>query len=141
MSFIDHVESVAKKKIGVEGWEPYAWEKIGTDGLLVTGGIPRILQSGPRKGERTWDRKGDQVVVVQSEVDREFEIYEESTGRCGHCMGGGKTICRISVTDGTEYEPCGWCKGAGTAPAREPLIDPDKEKEAKRVRRAAGFIA
>lgn len=141
MSFIDHVESVAKKKIGVEGWEPYAWEKIGTDGMLVTGGVPKILQSGPRKGEKTWDRKGDQVVVVQSEVDCEFDIYEKGTGRCGRCMGEGKTICKISVANGTEYKPCDRCKGVGTAPDREPLIDQDKEKEAEKISRAAGFIA
>lgn len=112
---IEHVEAVAKKKMNIPGWEPYAWELIGTDGMLVTGGIPRLLKSGPRKGEKTWDGKGSQVVVVKAEIDQEVLRYELETGKCAECMGEGKRPAGWSEETGPRFKPCEKCAGSGVA--------------------------
>jgi hypothetical protein len=113
MALIDHIEAVAKRKMDTPGWEPYAWEAIGTDGTMVTGSIPRLLKSGPRKGEKTWDGKGDKVVVVKSEILAEMARYEKETGKCCQCMGQGKVAAGWSSATGPRYRPCLICKGTG----------------------------
>jgi hypothetical protein len=116
MALINHVDQVAKNKMGVPGWEPYAWERIGKDGLLVTGGIPRLLKSGPRKGEKTWDGEVNKVVVVEAEVDAEKSRYEEETGKCHKCLGAGEVISGWSKETGRRMLKCPRCLGCGLKP-------------------------
>jgi hypothetical protein len=112
---IDHVDSVAKNKMNIPGWEPYAWERIGNDGLLVTGGIPRLIKRGKRKGEKMWEGKGDKVVVVQSEVDKEKDRYERETGKCCNCMGDVEVFAGWSMDTGRRVKVCGYCNGSGVS--------------------------
>ena len=117
MSLIHHVDAIAKRKINITGWEPYAWERIGTDAIKVTGGIPRPLKSGPRKGQKTWDGPSQVAVVVQAEVDDEIARYEEETGQCSECLGDGKVMHSYNcVKDEKTYRPCGRCTGTGARP-------------------------
>jgi len=116
MSDPTHMESVAIRKAGVEGWEPFRYEVIGTDGILVTGGIPRLLKSGPRKGQKTWGaKKGSKVVVTNSEVATEKARYVAETGNCPECYGKGEIFASWHVDHGTKYKPCPHCCATGKA--------------------------
>lgn len=120
MARIDHIDTVACRKMNhLPGWEPYAWETIGTDGIKVTGGIPRILTRGNRKGQKKWDGKGDIVIVVKYEIDAEESRYETETGKCHNCMGTGDVVAGVSVETGTRYKPCNRCNGSGASPVVE----------------------
>lgn len=75
---IEHFHAVAARKAGQEGWEPFAYERLG-DALLMKGGVPRLLQSGPRKGEKTWEVKSaTKVVVTDEEADEEARRQSEA---------------------------------------------------------------
>lgn len=111
-----HMETVAIRKAGIPGWEPYLYERIGNDGVLMTGGVPRLLKSGPRKGKKTWDRKGGtKVIVTHSECDAEKAAYIDRTGNCGECFGKGEVTIGWSAADGTKRAACKVCAGTGKA--------------------------
>ncbi|QMI49814.1 hypothetical protein [Burkholderia sp. MBR-1] len=68
---IDDYEAVAARKAQCAGWKPFAYERI-EDAIVMTGGVPRPLKTGPRKGEMIWDRKSaTRVVVTDAEADEE----------------------------------------------------------------------
>jgi len=50
---------------GYVGWMPFGYESL-KGGLIVTGGVPRPIQKGPRKGQMTWDAKDSSKCVVSS---------------------------------------------------------------------------
>ena len=112
-----YIDIVARKKLAAAAeWEHFAWKKIGTtDDLLVTGGVPRLLQSGPRKGRKTWDGKGDDVVVTRAEIEAAFAAYEAETGNCHECGNTGQQWAGWSVADGVRYTTCTVCNGTGKA--------------------------
>ena len=110
----DHMNRVAIRKAGAAGWEPYSWQWI-IGGVLVIGGVPRLLKRGPRKGQKTWDRNGAMVAVTTEEIAAEFCRYEIDSGRCGNCMGDGSVVSRAGI-DGTTYKQCPRCAGTGKAP-------------------------
>lgn len=116
-----HRIEVAKRKAGIAGWEPYEFECIGSDAVALTGGVPRLLKRGPRKGKQTWDGKGTTEVVTQSELKTEQDRYESQTGKCGKCMGSGKLYAGWNSVDGTKYRTCNPCGGSGTAAQRNEL--------------------
>lgn len=111
-----HMETVAIRKAGVPGWEPYLYERIGTDGVLMTGSVPRLLKSGPRKGKKTWYLKGGtKVIVTHAEIDVEEAAYVARTGNCGKCYGKGDTVVGWSAVDGEKLATCKHCSGTGRA--------------------------
>ena len=61
---INHLDTIAIRKAGADGWEPYKYEVAGPDGFLVTGGIPKDQEivTGPFKTLRTI-KEGDRVKV------------------------------------------------------------------------------
>lgn len=109
---MSHLDEVARRKVnGPEGWVVCAWERIG-DGndLVVTGGVPRMLKAGPRKGKPTWrDVPTQKAVVTKAEIEAEKVRYEADTGKCGDCMGKGEVFASCSVAEGTKYRPCKRC--------------------------------
>lgn len=110
-----HTDAVAIRKSGIVGWEPFAWEVIGTDGMLITGGVPRHLTRGPRKGQKTWrGSKSSKVVVTRTEVDCEEARYMAETGNCGKCYGIGRVMVGWSVAEGEKYSACKACGGKGS---------------------------
>ena len=113
MALIHHIGAVAKRKMNIEGWEPYSWESVGPDGTLVKGGIPRILKRGQRKGQKTWDGKGDKVMVVGVEVSAEIARYEKETGNCPSCLGKKETLKSWNHIPGETLMECVLCKGTG----------------------------
>lgn len=111
-----HMETVAIRKSGVIGWEPYIYERIGDDGVVLTGSIPRLLKSGPRKGKKTWDHKaGTKVIVTNAEIESEKADYIARTGNCGKCFGAGMICSGWSAADGTKMATCKACSGSGRA--------------------------
>lgn len=116
-STMSHLDEVARRKVnGPEGWAVCAWERIGND-LVVTGGVPRLLKAGPRKGESTWrDVPTQKVVVTEAEIDAEKARYEADTGKCSDCMGKGDVLASWSVAEGIKYRPCKRCGGTGKPP-------------------------
>lgn len=111
-----HIDTVAIRKSGVEGWEPFRYEFIEPDSTLVTGGIPRILTRGPRKGKKTWDGKGTRTVVTRAEIEAEKQLYASVTGHCPECYGEGQISVGWSAAEGTKYKPCSHCDATGKAP-------------------------
>ena len=115
---INHLTEVARRKVGAPSeWEVFAWEMIGdTNDFVVTGGIPRLLTRGPRKGQKTWDGPSQKAVVTQSELHAEHARYELATGKCGDCFGSGEVFAGWSVSEGTRMKSCRRCGGSGNQP-------------------------
>ncbi|HEY3494770.1 MAG TPA: hypothetical protein VGK73_08800 [Polyangiaceae bacterium] len=101
-----------------DGFEFFSWKVVGTDGALMEGGVPRLLKSGKRKGQKTW-RDCDEtycVVVTQGEVAQEERDYEQTTGKCHACYGDGQEWAGWNIYEGTKYRQCKRCGGDGKAP-------------------------
>lgn len=113
-------EDIARRKLGVGAdWRWCKSEVIGVYGhgdFLLTGGVPRQLKSGPRKGKNTWaGAKLDRCVVTKAEIVAEQIAYESTTGACHRCLGEKQAIQSMSQ-DGTTYRECSRCAGTGKAP-------------------------
>ena len=106
-------EVIARRKLGKgQEWEAFRFEAIGSD-LLVEGGIPRLLKSGPRKGRKTWrEAKTSRVVISLSDIELEVAAYESETGNCSECLGAGQTAWSWS-SDEIKYRACRRCNGTG----------------------------
>lgn len=116
---MSHLDEVARRKVsGPEGWEVCGWERIGGgDDLVVDGGVPRMLKSGPRKGKKTWrDVPVQKAVVTRAELDAEHARYEAETGKCGDCFGKGEVFASWSTAYGTKFRECPRCGGTGKKP-------------------------
>lgn len=116
---MSHMDEVARRKVsGPEGWAVCAWERIG-DGndLVVTGGVPRVLKAGPRKGKPTWrDVPTQNAVVTEAEIEAEKARYEADTGKCGDCYGKGEVFASWDHIEGVKHRKCGRCGGSGERP-------------------------
>lgn len=110
------MDIVAREKTGnIPEWEPYYYEAV-TGGVIVKGGIPRLITRGPRKGMKTWDTKTAQTTVVSGkEIIDAARRYEEATGKCAACMGEAETPRSWSVDRGVTMRPCRICNGTGRA--------------------------
>lgn len=108
---------VATRKAKVAGWEWFASRVVGEGddaAFIVTGGVPRVLKSGPRKGAKAWDRKAaTEVVVTRAEVAAEEAAYEAATGKCRRCAGSKVHMTASSTERGVTYSRCWRCKGTG----------------------------
>lgn len=57
----DHISVVALRKAreilrrpaDIDGWEAFKFETVG-DAYLIEGGVPRLLKTGPKRGQKTW---------------------------------------------------------------------------------------
>ncbi len=106
----------ARRKLGQgEDWHWCKARRIGdTDDLLIEGGIPRLYTKGKHKGGRNW--KGvplTECVVTRADQDEEARLYEQVTGNCRGCGGGGQEWAGWHYEKGNSYRICTRCKGAG----------------------------
>lgn len=118
-----HINAVAIRKCGIEGFTPYAYERLGgtqdiisgkAADIMITLGKERILTRGPRKGQKTWDTKDSvRVVVTYDEAKAERQRYEAETGNCGECFGTGQEWCVWSAAEGNRHRQCRVCLGTG----------------------------
>ena len=119
-------ERIARKKLGLsDEWEVCAWEAkwevcageaIGfppAKDVLVSLGVPRLLKSGKRKGEKTWKDSKDIIkcVVTEAELIAEYAEYERG-GKCCACFGTGEELSGWSKA-GVKYRPCRRCGATG----------------------------
>lgn len=114
-----HQVEVARRKLAPlpEGWEVFRFQRMGPDATLLTGGVPRILTRGPRKGRKQWSGGHLTVAVTDAEVAAEHARYEATTGHCGDCFSTGRVWDRWSAGEGSSTKPCARCAGTGVAPA------------------------
>ncbi len=110
-------ERIARRKLSLpDEWEACIWKVVGDIEIgdtLVTLGIPRLLKSGKRKGQRTWrDSKLKECVVTRSELEAAFAEYERE-GRCFDCYGTGQKWAAWSSNDGHTFTPCRRCDATG----------------------------
>ena len=113
MIFIDEI---ALKKLGApDGWEPFIYTRVGdTNDLIVTVGPPKVLQRGPRKGQKTWQgQERREVVVTANEIKAAREEYEAETGTCSRCSGTGSYNYGWSAKEGPKFKSCPYCNGTG----------------------------
>lgn len=115
---INHLENVARRKLGIVSpdWFIGAWEKIGPDAVLCSGGVTRTITKGPRKGRKAWGSMPDKVVVTDAEEHAERLRYETETGKCANC-DDGQTWAGWHHETGNYFKTCTRCKGSGKAPA------------------------
>lgn len=98
-----------------EGFEFFSWRCIGdTDSVLMRGGVPRLLKSGKRKGEKTWSGcVVIECVVNTSEIEAERQAFVAMTGKCGECQGTAKRWAGWHHERGHSYRECRSCGGTG----------------------------
>jgi len=110
------------------GWDVAFMEKIGPDATMVSGGFPRPIKQGKRKGELTW--RGVEmcgpVIVTDREVAEERARYEAETGNCGDCLGEGNRCVGWHKETGKEYRACLTCSGTGKAGREEQSIESER---------------
>ena len=70
------MESVATRKNGIEGWEPFHYEKISATEFEVTGGIPAMIA-----GAKKWPEPHTTVIVSEEEIAQELaaDLVEETS--------------------------------------------------------------
>jgi hypothetical protein len=119
MSNESHVENIARRKAKAPNeWRLCAWERIGDDGMVVKGGVPRLLTRGKNKGLPTWKNSLiTKVVVTDAEIQQEHANYESATGLCGDCFGTGEVFAKWSIGEGVTMRTCPRCGGDKKAPA------------------------
>ncbi|MDE2426749.1 MAG: hypothetical protein KGO96_12680 [Elusimicrobia bacterium] len=104
-------------------WE--CFPKAGRETLYVefTGGVPKILKSGPRKGRKTLRGIPTRTLIISTAEYQRIEAdYIADTGNCPKCMGDGNEVSRIDfVSKETTWRPCVKCNGTGTAAGFEAM--------------------
>lgn len=116
MDDLTHMDTVAVRKAGVDGWLPYGYESV-AGGIIIKGGIPRLLLSGKRKGRPTWEscKSPSTVIVTHEEIKARETAFEAETGKCSTCYGKGEVFASWDHIEGTKYRKCGVCAGSGIA--------------------------
>ena len=117
---MSHIERIAKRKLSApDGWEVCGWERVGADGLIVQGGVPRLLKSGKNKGRRTFrDSAISRVVLTDAEIKEEKARFSQETGKCAECEGSGQEWAGWSAAEGNRYRTCRACDGSGIKSAQ-----------------------
>lgn len=112
-----HIDRVGLRKLGnPPGFAFFAYETTADGSFLLSGGVYKVLQRGPRKGRRSWRGCAvSMVVVTPDEVRAEERRFAADTGKCHRCMGEGRVMRRWSAANGVEYKTCDRCTGSGVA--------------------------
>jgi hypothetical protein len=90
---------IAEKKLAVDGWRGYAWERS-SGGDLVTG--------------RSEDRheRPREVFVSYADQQAYAAAYEATTGLCWNCKGTGEVFKQWTRALGNENKICERCAAA-----------------------------
>lgn len=113
-----HYETAAFRKFEApEGFEFCGWRAHGP-GVMLEGGVPRLLKSGPRKGEKTWRDGIVKILVTEDEAQDAFAQCELA-GTCGECLGKRLVWSGWSSVGGSTFRKCTRCNGTGRAPGTD----------------------
>jgi len=79
MRFSEILNMIARNKLNKsQEWEWFRARWLDDDsGLLITGGIPRIISRGKRKGQKTWDGRGEETFISCEELEAAKTEYAE----------------------------------------------------------------
>lgn len=116
--YVDWHSLTAIKKYGQpEGWK---WAKVEygdcPEGYCkLTGGIPRKIKRGPRKGKHTWEETNT-LWMKQTDIEATKLEWESETGKCWQCSGSGKDLAGWNHKTGARFRTCGRCNGEGNRP-------------------------
>jgi hypothetical protein len=113
----------ASRVLCIPGWTAKRFESVEPDSVLLTGGVyAETFKSGPRKGRTNYGKPTegtDRVFVLTRASMRAFDLtWEDETGKCVRCQGGGRRVTGWSAVDGTTYRECRACKGRGKPAVR-----------------------
>ena len=109
---IDDEIEFAARKVGIEGWQGYKWERT-DNGALILGCVPDgVYQRGPRKGWPRFDKPMPgttrHICILTSEMIAHAAEYERVTHKCWDCKGLG-TILASWSPDGRKFADCPRC--------------------------------
>lgn len=113
-------EKAARKKLGKAAeWKAFFFEVMNDSGdVLIMGGVPTKIKTGPRAGHDKWNRKAaDKCVVTRAELNAIRAEFERETGQCSECEGSGKTLAGWHHIEGDRFRPCSRCRATGKAAA------------------------
>lgn len=110
-------DEAARKKLGQSRkWQSMGYEP-GDTHCVVSGGIPRELKSGERKGQMTWHGCVITKCAIDSEDINQAKLdYELETGKCHVCAGSGLRLDSWACGIGNRYRFCERCGNTGHAP-------------------------
>jgi hypothetical protein len=114
---IRHYEVVAERKLCVPaGWVWFRYESLDPDITKLTGCVSSgVKTKGKHKGRPRYDGARREAYITDAEATLEFQRYEREEGKCGECMGSGKTFASWHYLTGTTYRDCRKCHGSGQA--------------------------
>lgn len=93
------MESVAKRKHNVDGWEPFHYEQISATEFEVTGGIPAIIG-----GAKKWPEPHTTVIVLDDELTQELQLISGAQATRGEINMASNTVAvpsQISLSSHT----------------------------------------
>lgn len=108
---LNFIERAALRKLPAGYWaykfETLDWQAKPPTIFRITGGKPRTLKSGPRKGKLTVEPGTSiEVYVTRAEMLAEEQAYEDETGKCRACVDG-------KVRRNSAFVGCERCVGTG----------------------------
>lgn len=86
------MESIAKRKHNVEGWEPFHYEQISTTEFEVTGGVPAVIG-----GAKKWPEPHTTVIVLNDELTQELHLVLEAQATQENKTNLGKSMNVLSA--------------------------------------------
>lgn len=95
-------------------WVAFKYETLDRQAFRITGCIPSVYKSGPRKGKPKYGKEGEQVFICSIAEHRAWEsAWCERENKCNKCFGEGELWTGWSKAEGRRTKPCPVCTGTG----------------------------
>jgi len=121
MSLIAHAEIVARRKLAPlpPGWIVSSWKQSGKDGILISGGVPRLIPLWGSLAGKLFEGEPQSVLVSYEDIHAESQRFEATTGKCGDCLGSGRAMTQERRSRVARQGVCPRCAGTRRAPANQ----------------------
>jgi hypothetical protein len=118
MNHIVHAEIVARRKLAPlpQGWIVSSWKPSGKDGILLSGGVPHPVTLWGDLSGKLFEGEPQSVLVSFEEIRAESHRFEAATGKCGDCLGSGRTMMQERRSRTARQGTCPRCAGTRRAP-------------------------
>ncbi len=119
MNLIAHAEIVARRKLAPlpQGWVVSSWKSSGRNGILIRGGVPRLVPLWGNLSGKLFEGEQQTVLVSFEDIHAESRRFEAATGKCGDCLGIGLAHPGERRPRVLRNSPCPRCGGRKIAPA------------------------